>query len=68
MMMSWIMLEVRDLLSQQGVLQVLGIKSIPFHWKAVSRIAQNHIMDYHSPSEEFRVDNVGGAAQEKNDI
>lgn len=52
MMMSWIMLEVRDLLSQQGVLQVLGIKSIPFHWTAVSRIAQNHIMNYHSSSEE----------------
>lgn len=68
MMMSWIMLEVRDLLSQQGILQVLGIKSIPFHWKAVSRIAQNHIMDDHSPSEEFRVDNLRGAAQEKSDI
>lgn len=62
------MLEVRDLLSQQGILQVLGIKSIPFHWKAVSRIAQNHIMDDHSPSEEFRVDNLRGAAQEKSDI
>lgn len=46
------MLEVRDLLSQQGILQVLSIKSIPFHWKAISRIAQNHIMDYHSSSEE----------------